>query len=122
MSRLLDPDARIRAFLDEGRTELSDRAYDTVRTGIDRTRQRIVIGPLAEPRIPSIATFAIAAAAVLIVGAIGLASSPSGRRASRPARRRNGSQRSPANGPTTLRSRSPSNGNREMMVPTTGEP
>ncbi len=73
MSRLLDPDARIRAFLDEGRTELSDRAYDTVRTGIDRTRQRIVIGPLAEPRIPSIATFAIAAAAVLIVGAIGLA-------------------------------------------------
>ena len=73
MSRLLDPDARIRAFLDEGRTELSDRAYDAVRAGIDRTRQRIVIGPLAEPRVPSIATFAIGAAAVLIVGAIGLA-------------------------------------------------
>ena len=73
MSRLLDPDARIHAFLDEGRTELSDRAYDAVRAGIDRTRQRIVIGPLAEPRIPSIATFAIGAAAVLIVGAIGLA-------------------------------------------------
>ena len=73
MSRLLDPDARIRAFLDEGRTELSDPAYDAVRAGIDRTRQRIVIGPLAEPRVPSIATFAIGAAAVLIVGAIGLA-------------------------------------------------
>ena len=73
MSRLRDPDARIRAFLDEGRTELSDRAYDAVRAGIDRTRQRIVIGPLAEPRIPGIATFAIGAAAVLIVGAIGLA-------------------------------------------------
>jgi transglutaminase-like putative cysteine protease len=74
MSRLFDPDARIRAFLDEGRTELSDRAYDAVRAGIDGTRQRIVIGPLAEPRVSSIATFAIGAAAVLIVGAIGLAS------------------------------------------------
>ncbi len=76
MSRLPDPDARILAFLDEGRTELSDRAYDAVRAGIERTRQRMVIGPLAAPRIPNIATFAIGAAAVLIVGAIGLAIIP----------------------------------------------
>jgi hypothetical protein len=73
MNRPLDPDARILAFLDEGPTELSDRAYDAVRAGTDRTRQRIAIGPFTEPRIPSIATFAIGAAAVLIVGAIGLA-------------------------------------------------
>jgi transglutaminase-like putative cysteine protease len=74
MSRLVDPDARIRAFLDEGPTELSGRAYDAVRARIDRTRQRIVIGPVAVPRIPRIATFATGTAAVLIVGAIGLAS------------------------------------------------
>ena len=49
-----DPDARIRAFLDEGRTDLPDRAYDAVRAGIDRTRQRIVIGPLAAPRVPTV--------------------------------------------------------------------
>jgi len=73
MSRLHDPDARILAFLDEGRTELSDHAYDAVRARIDRTHQRIVIGPVAAPRIPSIATVAIGAAAALIVGAIGLA-------------------------------------------------
>jgi transglutaminase-like putative cysteine protease len=82
MSRLFDPDARIRAFLDEGPTELSDGAYDAVHAKIDRTRQRVVVGPLAMPRLPSVATFAIGAATVLIVGGIGLAisaeRSPSG--------------------------------------------
>ena len=68
-----DPDRLIRAFLDEGRTELPDRAYDAVRAEIDRTRQRVVIGPLERAADAEVATFAIAAAAVLMVGAIGLA-------------------------------------------------
>ena len=40
-----DPDRLIRAFIDEGMTELPDRAYDAVRSHIDQTHQRVVIGP-----------------------------------------------------------------------------
>ena len=58
-----DPDRLIRAFLDEGSTELPDRAYDAVRAHIERTRQRVVIGPWREPPMPTIARFAVAAAA-----------------------------------------------------------
>jgi hypothetical protein len=67
-----DPDRLISAFLAEGPAELPDRAYDAVRAHIDRTRQRVVIGPWREPRMPILARVAIAAAAVLIVGVIGV--------------------------------------------------
>jgi hypothetical protein len=40
-----DPNRLIREFLDEGVSELPDRAYDAVRSHIDHTRQRVVIGP-----------------------------------------------------------------------------
>jgi hypothetical protein len=63
-----DPDVLIRAFLDEGQTDLPDRAFDAVRSDIHRTRQRVVIGPWREPRMSIFARVAIAAAAVLAVG------------------------------------------------------
>jgi hypothetical protein len=67
-----DPDRLIGAFLAEGRTELSNRAYDEVRDRIDRTRQRVVIGPWREPHMPAFARVAIAAAAVVIVAILGV--------------------------------------------------
>jgi hypothetical protein len=65
-----DPDRLIKAFLAEGQAELPDRAYDAVRDAIDRTRQRVVIGPWQEPRSTTLARVAMAAAAVLIVGVL----------------------------------------------------
>ena len=65
-----DPDRLIRAFLAEGQTELPDRAYDAVRETIDRTRQRVVVGPWREPRSSTLAGFAMAVAAVLIVAVL----------------------------------------------------
>ncbi len=65
-----NPDALIRAFLEEGQSELPDRAYDAVRDQIGRTRQRVVIGPWREPRMSGIARVAIAAAAVLVAAVI----------------------------------------------------
>ena len=47
-------------------------AYDAVRSDIERTRQRVVIGRWSDRLISRLATFAIAAAAVLIIGAVGL--------------------------------------------------
>jgi hypothetical protein len=72
MTASRDPDRLIDAFLAEGRTELPDRTYDAVRAHIDRTRQRVVIGPWREPRMPTFARVAIAAAAVLVAGVIGV--------------------------------------------------
>ena len=65
-----DPDRLIRAFLAEGQTELPDRAYDAVRETIDRTRQRVVVGPWVEPRSAPVGRFAMVAAAVLIVAVL----------------------------------------------------
>ena len=66
-----DPDRLVRAFLEEGPDQLPDRSYDAVRSHIDRTRQRVVIGPWREPRMSNIARIAIAAAAVLVVAVLG---------------------------------------------------
>ena len=63
-----DPDVLIRAFLDEGQTDLPDRAFDAVRRDIHHTRQRMVLGPWREPRMSIFARVAIAAAAVVAVG------------------------------------------------------
>ena len=65
MTASRDPDRLIRAFLEEGPTDLSDRSYDAVRSHIDRTRQRVVFGPWREPRMSNLARLAIAAAAVV---------------------------------------------------------
>ncbi|MEK6720662.1 MAG: hypothetical protein AABZ33_08355 [Chloroflexota bacterium] len=66
-----DPDRLIRAFLAEGQTDLPDRTYDAVRADIDRTRQRVVIGPWREPRMNNLAKLAIAIAAVAVVAVVG---------------------------------------------------
>ena len=63
-----DPDRLIRTFLDEGQTDLPDRAFDAVRRDIHRTRQRVVIGPWREPDMSTLARVAIAAAAVIAIG------------------------------------------------------
>lgn len=67
-----DPDRIIRAFIDEGLTELPDRVYDAVRSDIDRTRQRVVIGPWRTPSMNSFAKVLIAAAAVVVVAVVGI--------------------------------------------------
>jgi hypothetical protein len=71
MTASRDPERLIRAFLDEGPTDLPDRSYDAVRSDIERTRQRVVIGPWREPRVSNLARLAIAAAAVLVVAVVG---------------------------------------------------
>jgi hypothetical protein len=62
-----DPDRLIRAFLDEGQTELPDRAYEVVRAEIERTRQRIVIGRWRTPDMRTTAGLAVAMAIVVAV-------------------------------------------------------
>lgn len=65
-----DPDRLIRAILAEGPTELADRSYDAVRSDIERTRQRVVIGPWRESDMSNITRIAIAIAAVVVVAVI----------------------------------------------------
>jgi hypothetical protein len=78
MTASRDPNRLIRAFLNDGPEELADRSYDAVRSQIDRTRQRAVIGPWEEPRMSNFARLAIAAAAVLVVGVVGYNLLPGG--------------------------------------------
>jgi len=68
MTASRDPDMLIAAFLDEGQTELPDRVFVAVRSDIQRTRQRVVIGLWKVPNMNMFARVAIAAAAVLAVG------------------------------------------------------
>ena len=77
MTRTPDPDRLILAYLEEGVTELPDRVYEVVRSDIDRTRQRAVIGPRRTPQMNSFAKWAIAAAAVLVVALVGYSLLPS---------------------------------------------
>jgi hypothetical protein len=72
MTTRRDPDRLIRAFLAEGRTNLPDRAYDAVRSDIERTRQRVVIGPWRLIDMNTYAKLAIAAAAVVVVAVVGI--------------------------------------------------
>jgi len=71
MTASRDPERLIRAYLDEGPTDLPARSYDAVRAHIDRTRQRVVIGPWREPRMSNFARIAIAAAAVIVIAVAG---------------------------------------------------
>jgi len=72
-----DPDALISAYLEDGITELPDRSYDVVRSTIDHTRQRFAFGPWKEEHMTRFATFAVAAAAVLVIALVGLRFLPS---------------------------------------------
>lgn len=72
MTAQRDPDSLIQAFLEEGPTELADRSYDAVRSEIDQTHQRVVIGPWRVPNMSNFARFAIAAVAVVAVVAVGI--------------------------------------------------
>ncbi len=78
MTTRRDPDRLIRAFFDEGITDLPDRTYDAVRSGIERTRQRVVFGPWRLSDMNAYAKFAIAAAAVVVVAVIGINLLPGG--------------------------------------------
>lgn len=60
-------DDRLDAFLDEGRNDLPDRAFDAVRRDIHITRQRVVIGPWSEPTMSTLSRLAMAAAIVAAV-------------------------------------------------------
>ena len=71
MTRAPDSERLIRAYLDEGLNELPDRVYEVVRSDIDRTRQRVVIGPWRTPDMNTFAKLAMAAAAVVVVAIVG---------------------------------------------------
>jgi hypothetical protein len=71
MTASRDTERLIRAFLDEGVTELPERVYDAIRSDIDRTHQRVVIGPWRTPDMNTFAKFAMAATAVLVVALVG---------------------------------------------------
>lgn len=72
MTASRDADQLINAFLAEGLVELPDRTYDAVREHIEHTRQRVVVGPWRVPVMPTIARLGLAAAAVVLVGIIGI--------------------------------------------------
>ena len=72
MTAQRDPDQFIRSYLEDGLTELPDSVYDAVRSQIDQTRQRVVIGPWRLPSMNNFARFAIAGAAVLVVALAGV--------------------------------------------------
>ena len=78
MTKLRDTDQLIREFLADGLTELPDRAYEAVRSHIDQTRQRVVIGPWREEQMSRFAMFAIAAAAVVLIAVVGIKFLPIG--------------------------------------------
>jgi len=78
MTAQRDPDRLIRAFLDEGLTELPDRTFDAVRMQIDRTRQRAVLGPWRNSPMPAFFRYAAVAAAIALVVVVGAVLVPSG--------------------------------------------
>src|SRR3954462_13881240 len=81
MTARRDRDRLIDAFLQEGAEQLHDQVYDAVRTNIDHTRQRAVIGPWRLPTLNKLVPIALGAAvvvAVLVVGARLLPAAPGG--------------------------------------------
>jgi hypothetical protein len=64
-----DVDRLLRTYLDTGPTELPDRSFDVVREVIERTQQRVVIGPWRNP-MSGLARFATAAAAVAVLAVV----------------------------------------------------
>jgi hypothetical protein len=71
MTRTPDLERLMDAYFEEGVTELPDRVYEVVRSDIDRTRQRAIIGPWRKPDMQSLAKLAMAAAAVVVFAIVG---------------------------------------------------
>lgn len=67
-----DPDLLIREFLDDGLVDLPDRSYDTVRSAIEHTRQRVVLGPWSIPELLQPARLAFVAAALVGLAVLGI--------------------------------------------------
>jgi hypothetical protein len=67
-----DIDQLVASYLEEGRDELSERAYTAVRAEIDNTRQRVVFGPWKEEQMIRFAQFGLAAAAVVLIAVVGV--------------------------------------------------
>jgi hypothetical protein len=73
MTRRRDPDTLIHQFLLEGSERLPDPIYDEVRATIDRTRQRVVIGPWRTTLdMNKLLAYGLGAAAVVAVLFIGI--------------------------------------------------
>jgi hypothetical protein len=67
MNEHRDPDRLIHDFVLEGADRLHDRVYDTVRAEVDRTRQRVVIGPWRVPDMSKLVPLGLGAAAAVVV-------------------------------------------------------
>jgi hypothetical protein len=66
MTAQRDPDRLIHAILMEGSEQLQDQIYDAVRAGIERKRQRAVIGPWRMPDMNKLVPIGLGAAAVVL--------------------------------------------------------
>lgn len=66
-----DPERLVHAFLMEGQTELADQVYDAVRSTIEETHQRAVIGPWRMPTMNKFVPIGLGAAAVVVALVIG---------------------------------------------------
>jgi hypothetical protein len=70
MTRRSHADAVIGAFFEQPQPELPDRVFDAVRGDIHRTRQRIVVGPVAMPNPGALRELLVAAAVVVVAVAV----------------------------------------------------
>jgi hypothetical protein len=67
MTAQRQPDELIRAFLDEGPTELPDMAFEAVRRDIHGAHQRAVLGPWRQPIMSNFVRVVLAAAAIGVI-------------------------------------------------------
>jgi hypothetical protein len=72
MTARRDLDHLVRAYLEDGPTELPDRSFDAVRDHIDMTRQRVVLGPWRFPKMTSFVRIGMATAAVVVLASVGV--------------------------------------------------
>jgi hypothetical protein len=72
MTASRDPGQLIRAYLEDGPTELPRSSYQAVDERVQRTRQRVVIGPWKSPRLTILSRAVIGVAAVIIFATIGV--------------------------------------------------
>src|SRR6266550_2982564 len=72
MTASRDIDQRIHDYLEDGPTQLTDRSYDSVRSQIERRRQRVVFLAPRWSDIFAVGRFAVAGAVVLAVALMGI--------------------------------------------------
>ena len=61
-----ETERRIREYLQAGPTQLPDRSFDDVRLHIERTHQRVVVGPWRD-LMPGSARLALVAASIVAI-------------------------------------------------------